>query len=359
MLGTQQGTPGVGAAVFAAPRQSMYSRIEGLTEFPLPIIVTGSLVYNKYNLPYYWLLYAGTPIGKLSASSNYAPSIIGLTSAALGGSQTTLNTDVGTAAALNYRVGSSGTFTLTGANVAGGTARPLTVTYSAINLTSGAITITATATGAVSAVNQINSLVTVDSTGSGTFTLTVEGITTAAITYSATIATLNTNINAALNAALGTSAVVASGASLAACILTSSGTGYAGRPVGAITATILAGSTGYTLNGSGTIGTPSVCPVTTAGVTAVAAQEGEFVAGSIIGPTDGSQTPLLIVSDTYGVKLTDWTNLNVVNNYVVRASAGGIVNTNLIPDLPTDPVTQAYFLNLFPKTLLFGNTFGF
>src|SRR5205085_6292004 len=97
------------------------------------------------------------------------------------------------------------------------------------------------ASNAWAGVNQVNSLVTVDSTGSGTFTLTVEGTTTAAITYSATAATLVSNINGALNTALGTSQVVASGASLAALILTSSGSFYNGRPVGAITANILTG----------------------------------------------------------------------------------------------------------------------
>jgi len=91
MLGQQTGTPGVGAGVFAAPRQALYTEIEGLSAFALPIIVTGSSVYNKYNLPYWWVLYAGTPIGRLTNSATYAPAIIGLTSLPLGGASTTLN----------------------------------------------------------------------------------------------------------------------------------------------------------------------------------------------------------------------------------------------------------------------------
>jgi hypothetical protein len=71
--------------------------------------------------------------------------------------------------------------------------------------------------------------------GSGTFTLTCEGITTASITYSATPATLVSRINTALNAAFGTSCIVASGSAITAIALTFSGTGYVGRPVGAVT----------------------------------------------------------------------------------------------------------------------------
>lgn len=119
-------------------------------------------------------------------------------------------------------------------------------------------------------VNQVNSIPFVDSSGSGTFMLTVEGTPTGAITYSATPATLVASINTALNSALGTGAVVASGATLAAMILTASGPGYSGRPIGPITATILSGSTGYTINGSGTVGTPSTCVATTAGAASTA-----------------------------------------------------------------------------------------
>lgn len=133
-----------------------------------------------------------------------------------------------------------------------------------------------TATGAAAGTNtnEIKSIPFVDSTGSGTFKLSytdaTTGVvtTTGAITYSATAATLVSRINTALDATFGTAAIVASGASLAAIILTFSGTGFTNRPVGLFTATVIAASTGYTINGSGTVGTPSTCAVTTAGVTA-------------------------------------------------------------------------------------------
>jgi len=105
-------------------------------------------------------------------------------------------------------------------------------------------------------------------TGTATYTITVEGITTAAITFthSDSAATTFGLINTALNSAFGTSAIVASGASLVALILTFSGTGYSGRPVGAVTVNVLTGGAAVvTINASGTIGTPSTCAVTTAG----------------------------------------------------------------------------------------------
>jgi hypothetical protein len=88
------------------------------------------------------------------------------------------------------------------------------------------------------AANAVQKLLFVDSTGSGTFTLTCEGVTTAAITYSATPATLVGNINTALNAAFGSSQLVASGATLAAIIATFSGSNVSNRPVGVITANV-------------------------------------------------------------------------------------------------------------------------
>ena len=62
------------------------------------------------------------------------------------------------------------------------------------------------------------SLPVVDSGGSGTFTLTIAGQTTASITYSSTIATLLANINAALNTTFGPSVILASGTSLATLV---------------------------------------------------------------------------------------------------------------------------------------------
>ncbi len=115
-----------------------------------------------------------------------------------------------------------------------------------------------------STTNQVEAIPVVDTAGVGTFTLTIEGITTAAITYSSTVATLITNINAALNTTFGSGSVVASGASLAALILTFSGTGFAGRPItGHVASAITLTSGTFTINSSSSAGTSTT---TTAGV---------------------------------------------------------------------------------------------
>ena len=302
------GLPGVGTSITSIPKEVFAGNQQFAQYIPGMKLIDGTKTRDTLNTddsgnPYTSVLRAGNLLGKETANNKYSNSIIGVTTLALGGSQTSLQVSAVTATEIVRRIGNSGNITLTGpavANAAASTVRSLTVAFSAVNTTTGVVTITATGTGAVSAVNQINSLPFVDSTGSGTFTITVEGITTGAITYSSTAATLYANINTALNATFGTSAIVASGASLAAIILTFSGTGYAGRPVGTVQATVLTGSTGYTINGSGTVGTPSTSAVTTAGVTAVAAQGGEFIAGSWVGDTDGSQVPITIFGDKYG-----------------------------------------------------------
>ncbi len=294
----------------------------------LAFLISGSKSRDTGSSPVS-LLRAGLILGKITAAGTelgkYAPSILGVVAAAIGGGQTSITVPAAVATELVRRVGATGTFNLTGAAASGGTARTKTATYSAVNTTTGAITITALATAAVSAVNAVEALPVVDSTGSGTFTLTIEGVTTAAITYSATIATLITNINNALNASFGTSAIVASGASLAALILTFSGTGYAGRPIntstnGTVTANVIAtlitAATGFTIGNNPTSSGVGAAlaggsTVTTVGVVAVAADIGNFVAGSIVQPTDGSQNPVFILSGGYS---GDWYGLDVVSN---------------------------------------------
>lgn len=88
---------------------------------------------------------------------------------------------------------------------------------------------------AANAVQKLN-FSDVGSAGSGTFTLTCEGVTTGAITYSATAATLVGNINTALNSAFGTSQIVATGTLITAISITFSGAFFTNRPVGVITA---------------------------------------------------------------------------------------------------------------------------
>lgn len=127
------------------------------------------------------------------------------------------------------------------------------------------------ASGAVAGVEPVEALPVVDSSGVGTFTLTYMGITTGAITYSSTVATLITNINTALNSAFGTGNLVASGASLAALIITGTAGNYQYNAFGGhFVSTITVTGGNFTINGSSTSGTSTT---TTAGVAVIAAEQ--------------------------------------------------------------------------------------
>lgn len=133
------------------------------------------------------------------------------------------------------------------------------------NITAGYVV----AATSVSGVSPVEAIPVVDSTGSGSFTLSYMGITTGSITYSATIATLISNINTALNSAFGSGNLVASGASLAALVITGSAGNYQYNAFGGHFTSTISG-TGFTINGSATSGTSTT---TTAGVAAISGEQ--------------------------------------------------------------------------------------
>ena len=215
--------------------------------------------------------------------------------------------------------------------VAAGSIKSEVVAYSAVNTTSGAITITAIADTAVSAVNAIQTLAIVDNTGSGTFTLTIEGITTAAITYNATYGTLVTAINSALDAAFGTSAIVASAGALSSLILTFSGSGYAARPITGLVTFTSIDATGFSVSGTTiTAGIVATSALSVAGVSYAGVNAGDYGVGSFIGDTDGSESPVTFIGDGYGIKVTDGAgtskNVHFAANGALSFPVAGIVN---------------------------------
>jgi hypothetical protein len=119
----------------------------------------------------------------------------------------------------------------------------------------------------VTGVSPVEALPVVDTSGSGTFTLTYMGVTTGAITYSATIATLITNINTALDAAYGSGDLVASGASLSALVITGSSGNFQYNAFGGHFVAAITGS-GFTIGGASKTST-----TTTEGVSALSGQQ--------------------------------------------------------------------------------------
>jgi hypothetical protein len=354
------GKPGLQPQFQFVPREIFFTNRSSAQFMGGPVTIDGNLTSNAQNSPYTFFIYAGTVVGKVTATKKYTESIIGLTTVNYGGNQTLLYTDTLTAAEIVRRNGTSGNLSLTGSNIPNTVlnVRTLPVTYSAVNTSTGAITITPLYAAAVSAVNAVEAIPFVDSTGSGNFTITIEGTTTAPIAYSSTAATLVSNIYAAGNATWGSGAIVPSGGNLAAQIITFSGTGFAGRPInsttnsGNVTAkvivTLLAGATGFTAGNNPTSSGVGAAlaggsTTSTAGVTAVAAQSGDFISGSLIGGGDGSQVPLTLICDIGGIKCADGTNVNRVDAYDPQLLlAGGCINTGYIVNYPSDAGHQSW-----------------
>lgn len=277
------GMPGVSTEKIAYHRSVT---MDGYLDFLAGgVILDGTKTRDSNNSDSTSRLRAGMLLGKITSGGKYTNAVIGVLDAAYDGSTSLTLDTAAEATELVRRVGATGTFTLTGPPTASGTVRSLTITYSAVNTTSGVVTVTAANVNEVQTLNWTNS-------PSGTFRIRItdyNGVRqmTQPITYSATPATLVSNINTALDAVLASGAVVASGSAVTAIALTFSGTNYAATPqtdlVSIDTDALTAGDVDITR--------------TTTGV------DGRFVAGSFVGGTDGSQTPVSFLPDGWDLTL--------------------------------------------------------
>jgi hypothetical protein len=153
MFSVPNGKPGVLPSFLAEPRELFLANRQFAQFVATPATIDGTLSSNPQNAPFTWLLFAGTAMGRVTATGKYANSIIGCITAGYvhsGGSNTTLSTDVNTAAEIVRRFGSSGAFKLTGPSTAGGTVATQVVTYSAVNTITGVITITSLSADSIS-----------------------------------------------------------------------------------------------------------------------------------------------------------------------------------------------------------------
>lgn len=151
MFSIPNGKPGTLPTYSAAPREIFYANRSFAQYVAGPLTIDGTLSGNALNSPNTWLLQAGMAMGRVTATGKYANSIIGLTTAAYSHSTsgTIIQTDANTAAELVRRIGATGTLKLTGPPAVSGVVAVQTATYSAVNLTTGAITITALGADAV------------------------------------------------------------------------------------------------------------------------------------------------------------------------------------------------------------------
>jgi hypothetical protein len=134
------GRPGIGSAVTAQRRGVFRDGLFGV--FPRGGYIEGSLSRDPGNSAHsVYSLRPGLLMGKITSGGYWAPSIIGVTTGAYTSGGTSLTVSAAQAAYLVARVGASGTFNLIGPASAAASNNTTQVTYSAVNTTTGAITI--------------------------------------------------------------------------------------------------------------------------------------------------------------------------------------------------------------------------
>jgi hypothetical protein len=104
-------------------------------------VIAGSVSRDPTNTAYVDTLQPGLVMGIVTATGKYAPSILGLTTALYTSGDLTLTVGAATAVEIVRRIGTSGTLTIVGAPTTTGTIASNTVTFSAVNTTTGVLTV--------------------------------------------------------------------------------------------------------------------------------------------------------------------------------------------------------------------------
>lgn len=146
-------TANIGVSGVTATRTANYRNVlasaNGLVLLPGGGVIDGSKSRDPLNTSYLDRLRCGMLLGQITASGKYAPSILGVTTAAYTSGGTSLTVGAATAVELNRRIGASGSAKLIAPPTAGGTVATLTVTYSAVNTTTGVITVSSLGADAI------------------------------------------------------------------------------------------------------------------------------------------------------------------------------------------------------------------
>lgn len=309
------GFPIIGPPGAQPPVRANFWRVfEGTWSYlavPGGVYIDGTKSRDPGNSPYIGSLRPGLLMGKITSGGAFAPSILGVTTGASLSTATTRTVSALQAVEIARRIGTSGTLTVTGAPTANGTVRQLTLTYSAIDTSTGIIT------GTALGVNEVQTLTFGAAATGGTMRLLVplaDGTlaTTDAITWNGTDATWLANIQSALDTATGVvNGIVVTGAAPDTVLtFTFSGTGYAGNTWTRIQVNTFPTST-----------TTANVVRTTTGVA------GAMVAGSFIGPTDGSQNPLSFIGQQAPVVVLDENGNSNAQIQWPQVPDGGVIAT--------------------------------
>lgn len=141
------GTPGLQALRQTQLRRVLRSDQGAIYFAGAGQVIDGSKSRDPLNTGDLQVLRAGLLMGQITASGKWAPSILGdLTVAHTSDSATAMTVGLPTAVELVRRIGASGTFNLTGPPTAAGTVATVVITYSAVDVLTGIITISTEAT---------------------------------------------------------------------------------------------------------------------------------------------------------------------------------------------------------------------
>jgi len=316
------GLPGLKSLRTATPNDPLWSD-QGLILLPNSGVVDGTKSRDAQNASNLGNLRGGLLMGRVTSGGKFAPSFLGTVGTAYS-SGTSLVVPSPTGDEIVRRIGTSGTFKVVGPPAAAGVVRTTTVTYSAVAGASGGNrTITITALGAAkverfrfgTAATAGNLQLAIAKTD-GTLAITGNAA------WSATDATYISNLNTALDAAGTAGAIVASAISAVdtdfGFELTYTAANYPTGPAFPAQVALLP-----------TSATAPVYTVTTA------ASDPRFVAGSLICPTDGSELPIAIQGDPWGLRVLD-DDGNSTDATFAKALVGGVIDTSKLINYPTD-----------------------
>lgn len=333
------GLPGVGNT-----REVSYRRVTSgshpTMHLPGGVVIAGAYASDPGNTTHPYVLRAGLAMGKRTADSLYAASILGVTSESIEGNETVIDIPAATATEIIRRIGATGTVKFTGPPVASGTVRTMTATFSSV----GASSITITALG-VAAVWTLTNTAGADGGSFGIRVTLPSGVAaeTAVLAYNESAANIQTALEALANVGAGN--VTVSGSAGGPYTVTFSSN------LGAVTVSTVNDSTNDGAVWEGGV----VVAQTTAGV------DGRFVTGSLIQPTDGSETPLGLIDDGSGLRVAD-ADLTRVSVQYANLIIGGHVNATQIIDFPADTSTATWLktqLNsVNGSAFVFTNTFN-
>jgi hypothetical protein len=281
---------------------------------------------DPFNTPAIDTLGPGLMMGQVGSYGNWAPSFFGKSTGAITGTSTTLTLSAAQATELVRRVGTSGTFKLLGSKTANTGARQLTVTFSAVDTTTGAVTITAIGVSDVwtltAPAGQDAGMYQLEvTTGKGT-SAEVRAVT-AALAANANTATVDAAVEALTN--VGAGGVVAVYADPTLTLTFASN-------LGPVDVRVLTDTT----NDGGVFEGGWAAVHTTTGV------DGRFVAGSLVSsPSDGSETPLSLIPHGYGITVADGTNAGTLEPWNAIPIAG-IIDWNQVVPTVTDTSMRAW-----------------